>query len=98
VAGVYFGMVKLADYEFSGISAANFEAEQDKRKPQLAKEFSDWSQLLTHWKTAIESIAQELRSGEAAVRFSDEAELAYCEVTSLLRLPERKLQFERLNE
>jgi exodeoxyribonuclease-5 len=52
--------------------------------------------LLTHWKTAIESIAQELRSGEAAVRFSDEAELAYCEVTPLLRLPERKLQFERL--
>lgn len=96
VAGVYFGMVKLADYDFSGISEADFEAEQDKRKPQLAKKFSDWSQLLTHWKTAIESIAQELRSGEAAVRFSDEAELAYCEVTPLLRLPERKLQFERL--
>ncbi|HQS42793.1 MAG: DNA helicase [Methylotenera sp. 17-45-7] len=98
VAGVYFGMVKLADYDFSGISEANFEAEQDKRKPQLAKEFSDWSQLLNHWKTAIESIAQELRSGEAAVRFSDEAELAYCEVTPLLRLPERKLQFERFQE
>lgn len=98
VAGVYFGMVKLADYEFSGISAAHFEAEQDKRKSQLAKEFSDWSQLLTHWKTAIESIARELRSGDAAVRFDDEAELAYCEVTPLLRLPERKLQFERFQE
>ena len=96
VAGVYFGMVKLVDYDFSGIAETDFEAEQDKRNPSLAKAFSDWPQLLNHWKTAIEAIAQELRSGEAAVRISDEAELAYCEVMPLLRLPERKLQFERL--
>lgn len=96
VSGVYFGMVKLVDYDFNGISEADFEAEQDKRKSSLAKAFSDWPQLLNHWRAAIEAIAQELRSGEAAVRFNDENELAYCEVMPLLRLPERKLQFERL--
>lgn len=95
VAGIHFGMVKTAEHGFSGISVENFEAEQGKRKPAFANDFTDWQQLLQHWKTAIEAIATELREGEAAVRFSDESELMYCEVTPLLRLPERKLQFER---
>lgn len=95
VAGIHFGMVKTAEHGFSGISVENFEAEQGKRKPAFANDFNDWQQLLQHWKTAIEAIATEVREGEAAVRFSDESELMYCEVTPLLRLPERKLQFER---
>ncbi len=97
VAGIHFGMVKTAEHGFSGISVENFEAEQGKRKPVFANDFSDWQQLLQHWKTAIEAIATEVREGEAAVRFSDESELMYCEVTPLLRLPERKLQFERFH-
>jgi len=95
VAGIHFGMVKTAEHGFSGISVENFEEEQGKRKPAFANDFNDWQQLLQHWKAAIEAIATELREGEAAVRFRDENELAYCEVTPLLRLPERKLQFER---
>jgi len=98
VAGIYFGMVKTAEHVFSGVSAENFEVEQGKRKPAFTNDFSDWQHLLAHWKTAIEAIATELRAGEAAVRFSDENELMYCEVTPLLRLPERKLQFERFQE
>jgi exodeoxyribonuclease-5 len=98
VAGIHFGMVKTAEHGFSGISVDNFEAEQGKRKPAFANDFSDWQQLLQHWKTAVEAIATEVREGEAAVRFSDENALTYCEVTPLLRLPERKLQFERFQE
>lgn len=98
VAGIYFGMVKTAEHVFNGVSEQNFEAEPDKRKPAFTRNFTDWQHLLTHWKTAIEAIATELRAGEAAVRFSDENELMYCEVIPLLRLPERKLQFERLQE
>ena len=40
-------------------------------------------------------LAGELKAGEAAVKFEDEKLLAYCEVLPLLRLPERRLQFER---
>jgi exodeoxyribonuclease-5 len=76
----------------------SFEAELNKRKPPFTQNFTDWQHLLNHWKTAIEAIATEVREGEAAVRFSDENELMYCEVTPLLRLPERKLQFERFQE
>lgn len=95
VAGVYFGMVKIAEHVFSGVGEENFEAEPDKRKPAFTKDFIDWQNLLMHWKASIEAIAEEIKAGESAVRFSDENELAYCEVMPLLRLPERKLQFER---
>jgi exodeoxyribonuclease-5 len=98
VAGIYFGMVKTAEHVFTGVSADSFEAEPNKRKPSFTQNFTDWQHLLNHWKSAIEEIATEVREGEAAVRFSDENELMYCEVTPLLRLPERKLQFERFQE
>lgn len=98
VAGIYFGMVKTAGHEFSGVGVDNFEIEQAKRKPAYTQNFVDWTHLLNHWKAAIEAIALELKAGEAAIRFSDEAELMYCEVMALLRLPERQLQFEQFHD
>jgi exodeoxyribonuclease-5 len=98
VAGVYFGMVKTAEHDFSGVTEDNFKEEVTKRKPAFIKVFTDWQSLLMHWKSSIESIAQEIKSGESAVKFTDENELIYCDVKPLLRLPERKLQFERFQE
>lgn len=95
VAGVYFGMVKTAEHEFSGVGEADFEVEQAKRAPAYLQDFTDWPDLLTHWKASIEAIAMEIRAGQAGTYFSDDADLMYCEVLPLLRLPERKLQFER---
>jgi exodeoxyribonuclease-5 len=95
VTGVQFGMVKTVEHSFEGFSETNFEAEPEKRKPKFIQNFNDWQALLNHWKASIEAIAQEIKVGEAAVRFDDENLLVYCEVTPLLRLPERQLQFER---
>jgi probable DNA repair protein len=98
VAGVQFGMVKTAEHAFSGVSEVNFDAETDKRKPKMIQQFASWQGLLKHWQASIEAIAHEIKTGEAAVKFDDESDLAYCEVTPLLRLPERQLQFERFKE
>jgi len=95
VTGIYFGMVKTADHAFTGVGEVNFETEQAKRKPAFTQNFVDWPHLLNHWKASIEDIALELKAGQAATRFSDASDLMYCEVTTLLRLPERQLQFER---
>ena len=88
-------MVKIAEHTFEGVSEANFASEVDKRKPAFIQNFSDWQALLNHWKSSIESIAEEIKAGEAAVTFEDDNLLKYCEVVPLLRLPERQLQFER---
>ena len=61
------------------------------------REFADWPGVLVQWRERIARIALELKSGEAAVRFTSEKDLAYCEVLPLLRLPERQLQYERLH-
>ncbi|HSI25399.1 MAG TPA: PD-(D/E)XK nuclease family protein, partial [Methylotenera sp.] len=95
VNGVQFGMVKTAEHAYAGIADTNFEVELEKRKPKLIQRFSSWQHLLQHWRASIEGIADEIKAGEAAVKFDDEKNLAYCEVLPLLRLPERQLQFER---
>jgi len=95
VSGVYFGMVKMAEHAFTGVAVDNFQEEVSKRKPAFTQDFTDWQNLLMHWKSSVEAIAMELRSGESTVKFTDENALMYCEVIPLLRLPERKLQFER---
>ncbi|NOT14007.1 MAG: DNA helicase [Methylotenera sp.] len=96
IAGVQFGMVKVAEPAWVGLSKENFETESDKRTPAFIRKFTDWEALLTHWKNSIETIAEEIKQGEAAIRFNDEKDLDYCEVKPILRLPERQLQFERL--
>lgn len=98
ISSVQFGWIKIADHAFIGVSAENFDTELDKRKPKFIQQFDDWQSLLSHWKASIESIAQEIKMGEAAVRFDNEKDLMYCEVLPLLRLPERQLQFERFQK
>jgi exodeoxyribonuclease-5 len=95
IAGLQFGMVKVAEHRFEGVSQADFDEGSGKRKTKLMQEFSDWQGALNHWKTSIEAIAEEIKAGEASVKFNDENDLMYCEVKPLLRLPERQLQFER---
>lgn len=102
IAAVCFARVRLDDNGFAGISA---EAEtlpgvaglNEKKGRDLFPEesFPNWQDVLEHWRSSIQSIAQEIRAGEAAVYFNNEKDLAYCEVMPLLRLPERKLQMER---
>jgi exodeoxyribonuclease-5 len=54
-----------------------------------------WQELLDQWKERVEAIAEEIHRGEAAVRFADFKDLRYCDVLPLLRVTERKQQFEQ---
>ncbi|MGQ0442984.1 MAG: PD-(D/E)XK nuclease family protein [Methylophilaceae bacterium] len=57
--------------------------------------FENFPALITHWQESLKAIATEIKSGKAGVVFEDGNDLAYCDVTPLLRLPERALQFEQ---
>jgi len=102
VAAVCFARVKSEEHAFSGIATeadllpkVNDISHKTMRNIFDETNFPDWSAVLEHWRTSIRAIAQEIKTGEAAVRFADEDDLKYCEVLPLLRLPERQLQFER---
>jgi exodeoxyribonuclease-5 len=100
VAAVCFAKVRAGEHQFVGIAADSgtlpgVKGLEEAHKVFDAVKFPVWRALLQHWRDSLEAIADEIKAGEAAVRFEDEAQLAYCEVRPLLRLPERKLQLER---
>jgi exodeoxyribonuclease-5 len=100
VAAVCFAKVRAGEYQFVGIAhddgtLPGVKGLEQARKLFDIEKFPSWHNLLQHWRDSLEAIADEIKAGDAAVRFKDEDQLAYCEVTPLLRLPERKLQMER---
>jgi exodeoxyribonuclease-5 len=99
VSAVAFAKVLLDKPAFAGIAAVDgllpgVAGISDIKARKLFGEesFPDWDAVLRHWRDAVAAIAREIRAGDAAVRFADENDLAWCEVRPLLRLPEHKMQ------
>jgi hypothetical protein len=57
-------------------------------------QFPDWAALRALWAERLREVAREVKQGTAAVVFRNEADLKYCEVKPLLRLAERRQQWE----
>ncbi|MCX7626993.1 MAG: PD-(D/E)XK nuclease family protein [Methylophilaceae bacterium] len=100
VAAVCYAKVRADAQQFIGIAATDgilpgVKALEGARSVFPETRFPSWQALLAHWRERLEAIAMEILAGEAAVKFRDEADLRHCEVLPLLRLPERKLQYER---
>lgn len=70
----------------------------EQRRRYASDAFPDWPALRRRWAEAIAELAREFRDGTAAVVFARESELAYCEVKPLLRLAERRRQWEETRE
>ncbi len=101
IVAVCFGKVRKDHCAFLGVAAEDDVLPDIKALDSLAKNssfkrFDAWAELMTHWQTSLEKIADEIKNGLAAVQFKDEKDLAHCEIKPLLRLPERLLQFEQL--
>jgi exodeoxyribonuclease-5 len=54
----------------------------------------DWHSLTNLWRNKIENIVEQYLSGNAAVTFDENIDFAYCDILPLLRLAEKKYQFE----
>ena len=104
VVAIAFAMVRLEEHGFAGLAREallpGMPMLDDKKTREIFPEadFPDWPSVLAHWRSSIIAVVNELKQGGAAVKLQDEKELKYCEVLPLLRLPERKLQFERMQQ
>ncbi|MBK6907346.1 MAG: PD-(D/E)XK nuclease family protein [Rhodocyclaceae bacterium] len=58
------------------------------------QQFPDWESLRRAWADRLEQLAEEIVAGVAAVVVAQESALVHCPVTPLLRLAERRNQFE----
>jgi len=66
----------------------------EQRRRYAATDFPDWAAVRMRWAERITELACEVRDGVAAVVFEREDELAHCDVRPLLRLAERRRQWE----
>jgi len=67
-------------------------------KQKLKTHEDQWSELIASWGVDINKLATGYLSGDAKVTYSNEGELKYCAVKPLLRIAERKWQFENPDE
>ena len=67
-------------------------------KDSTATQYQSWDDLIGFWKCRIDDAIKSYESGNAAVKFTREKNIAYCQVKPILRLPERILQFEQTKQ
>ncbi len=101
VVAVCFAKIRTDESKFIGLSVEEgvlpaVSALAKVSKSSAFQHFADWDTLLEHWYTSLTSIAHEIKSGVASVTFNKETDLTYCDVRPLLRLPERMMQFEKM--
>lgn len=99
VIAACFAKVDPFECQFIGVSEndalPNIKPFSALSSGSVFNEFADFEALILHWQNSLTAIAHEIKTGVANVRFENEADLLYCEVKPLLRLPERALQFEQ---
>ena len=94
IAAVAFAKLRNGQCAFTGLAVA--DGLLPGVKPIAGENpDADWAALLAGWREKILSLADEIQRGEAGVRCAQESDLAYCEVLPILRLAERRRQFER---
>jgi exodeoxyribonuclease-5 len=81
IAGIAFAKVVAGKPAFAGLAAA------DGLLPGVRGR-EDWPAQIGRWRQRLEALAAEFCDGWAPVSFEREADLRYCEVAPLLRLPE----------
>ena len=67
-------------------------------KDSTATQYQSWDDLIGFWRCRIDDAIKSYESGNAAVKFTREKDIAYCQVKPILRLPERILQFEQTKQ
>jgi len=101
VVAVSFAKIRSDEAKFIGLSAEEgvlpkVIALAKVRENSAFYGFADWDALLEHWYFTLTNIAHEITAGLASVTVNNEADLVYCDVKPLLRLPERLMQFEHM--
>ena len=100
VAAVVLARVVMDGAGFSGVAEEagllpDVKPLEAQRRRYAEADFPDWPGVRARWAANLTELAREIRTGCAAVVFEDEDALAYCDVKPLLRMAERRAQFEQ---
>jgi exodeoxyribonuclease-5 len=93
IKGVAYAQLKSNKPRLTGISA-NHLSRSIQFNIQPNSPINSWDKLKSMWSELLNETAEEYIKGFAAIKFKDIKKLEYCNVKSILRLPERTFQFE----
>ena len=93
IKGVTYAQLKSNKPLLTGISA-NHLSRSIGFNPPANSPIDSWEKLKVMWSELLNETAEEYIKGYAAIKFKDIKKLEYCNVKSILRLPERTFQFE----
>jgi len=100
ISAAGIGYINNKDVKLVGLSSYGQEpidgAITDSSKSK--KDEDQWKYLIKSWGLDIHKLASGYLSGDARVIYNKEDELKYCSVKPLLRIAERKWQFENPDE
>ncbi|HEY8855844.1 MAG TPA: PD-(D/E)XK nuclease family protein [Rugosibacter sp.] len=99
VAAVVLARVVMDEAGFSGVAEEagllpDVLPLDAQRRRYAEADFPNWPAVRERWAERLTELALEIRHGCAAVVFENEKDLAYCDVSPLLRVAERKAQWE----
>ena len=96
LAGVAIGHLNREKINLYGIISPSIEAITKQLNTKIDHPtIGNWDDLLSLWQSRLEKIAEQYLSGDVSVTFNEKIDFTYCDILPLLRLPEKKYQFEQ---
>ena len=94
--GVAIGHMNRDKINLYGITSPNVEIITKQLSSKIDHpDISDWESLLSLWQKHLEKLAEQFLSGDVSVTFNEKIDFTYCDILPLLRLAEKKYQFEQ---
>ena len=94
--GVAIGHMNRDKINLYGITSPNVEIITKQLSSKIDHpDINDWESLLSLWQKHLEELAEQFLSGDVSVTFNEKIDFTYCDILPLLRLAEKKYQFEQ---
>ena len=94
--GVAIGHMNRDKINLYGITSPNAEIITKQLSSKIDHpDINDWESLLSLWQKHLEKLAEQFLSGDVSVTFNEKIDFTYCDILPLLRLAEKKYQFEQ---
>jgi len=94
--GVAIGHMNRDKINLYGITSQNVEIITKQLSSKIDHpNINNWENLLSLWQKRLEKLAEQYLSGDVPVTFNEKIDFTYCDILPLLRLAEKKYQFEK---
>ena len=94
IKGVMVAHLNIHKNSFYGVTDDAVKISPDFKGVINTPSISNWKDLIKQWRHLLETISLSYQKGDCQVTFYKESDLNFCPVLPIMRLPEKKYQYE----